>query len=225
MRLAIFVGVAVALVAAFFLYGFDGADAPRILILGAWLLVILGGVLAAGERLGSMLRDLAIWAVIILALTSAYVFRYDAQDFASRFTGGLIPGSPVTAFDDEGRASVTLTRLPNGHFETDASINGEPVRFLIDTGATGIALSYRTAERIGLPVDRLRFTGATRTANGFAQVAPIRLARVEVGGIVRENLGATVSSPGALGVNLLGQSFLESLSGYERRADRLTLRE
>ena len=225
MRLAIFVATALACVAAFLLYGPDEYDAPRVLILGAWLLVLLGGALAAGERLFPMLRDLAIWGVIILALASAYVFRYDAQDLASRVTGGLLPGSPVTAFDDEGRASVTLVRSPNGHFEVDALVNGRPVRFLIDTGASGIALSHRSARAIGLPVDRLDYSLRTRTANGVAAVAPVRLDSLVIGGIRRDGIGASVSAPGALGVNLLGQSFLESLAGYERRADRLTLRD
>ena len=224
MRLALFVGIVVAAVFAFALAP-DDIDRPRLVVMGLWLLVLIGGALAAGSRLWPMVRDLGLWALIFLVLTTGYIFRYEAQDVASRFTGGLIPGSPLTAFDDEGRATVTLTRLPNGHFETDARVNGRPVRFLIDTGATGIALSYRTARSIGLPVDRLRFDGVTRTANGVARVASVRLDRVEVGGIARENLRASVSSPGALGVNLLGQSFLESLAGYERRADRLTLRD
>ena len=225
MRLVVFIAVVAAAVVAFWAFGSDRTDTLSLVILGGWLAVLVWGALAAGERIGPMVRDLGIWALIFLAVVTAYVFRYDAQDFASRLTAGLIPGSPVTAFDEEGRASVTLTRLPNGHFETDALVNGRPVRFLIDTGATGIALSYRTAQSIGLPVESLAFTGITRTANGVASVAPVRLDTIAVGGIRRDDLAASVSSPGALGVNLLGQSFLESLAGYERRADRLTLRD
>ena len=225
MRLFIFVAVVVAAAVAFWTFGSERTDMISVVILFGWLAVLVGGALAAGERLGPMIRDLGIWAVIFLAVVTAYVFRYDAQDFASRLTGGILPGSPITAFDDEGRASVTLTRLPNGHFETDALVNGERVRFLIDTGATGIALSHRTAQRIGLPVDSLAYSNITRTANGVAAVAPVVLDRLAIGGIERENLRASVSAPGALGVNLLGQSFLESLAGYERRADRLTLRD
>lgn len=225
MRLLPFLVVAVGGVALWYLYGTDAVEGPRLFVLVAWLGVLLVGAFMAGERLGSMVRDLAIWAVIILALTTAYVFRFEAQDVASRFTGGLIPGSAITAFDDEGRTSVTVVRLPNGHFEVDGRVNGRDARFLIDTGATGIALSYRTAEAVGLPVGQLSFDRRTRTANGVAAVASVRLDRLEIGGIVRENVPASVSSPGALGVNLLGQTFLESLAGYERRADRLTLRD
>ena len=225
MRLLPFFLVAVGGVALWYAYGSEAVEGPRLFVLAAWLGVLLAGALLSGDRLGPMVRDLAIWAVIILAVTSAYVFRYEAQDLASRFTGGLIPGSAITAFDDEGRATVTLIRLPNGHFEADGAVNGRPVRFLIDTGATGVALSYRTAEAIGLPVEDLAFDRRTRTANGVAAVASVRLERLEIGGIVRRDVRATVSSPGALGVNLLGQSFLESLAGYERRADRLTLRD
>ena len=224
MRLVLAVGVAVTAIIGFMLLP-DDVDAPRLVILGLWLLALLGGALVAGDRLGPMVRDLGIWAVIFLVLTTGYVFRYEAQDLAARFTGGLIPGSPVTAFDEEGRATVTLTRSPSGHFETDALVNGRPVRFLIDTGATGIALAHRTARNIELPVDTMRFDGITRTANGTARVASVRLDRVEVGGIARDNLRASVSSPGALDENLLGQNFLESLAGYERRADRLILRD
>ena len=215
--------IGLGLFGLFVLFG-GGSDAPRLLVLGGWLALLVVGLLASGERVGAMVRDLAIWGVIFLAVTSLYVFRYDFQEFGQRLRAGVLPGAPVAFTDGEGRASVTLVRSRSGHFEADTSVNGRPARFLIDTGASGIVLSHRTAAEVGLPVGDLRYDQVSQTANGLSRSARTRLDSLRLGGIERLNVPVTVAAPGALGgTNLLGQTFLESLDAYERRGDRLTL--
>lgn len=210
-------------------------DGGTVLGLQPWQLAALAfnGVLAlwvfggafAGLPLSNAVRNLAVWALIVATLMSGYVFRYELQDFASTLSGGLLPGSPISRAGDDGRATVTLVRSPNGHFEADVVLNDTEVRFLVDTGASGIVLPAAQAERIGIDVGGLRYTLPTMTANGVAYSARSRVDLLEIGGIRRRNIPVMVSQPGRLSTALLGQTFLESLSSYERRGDRLTLRD
>jgi aspartyl protease family protein len=92
---------------------------------------------------------MAIWAAIVLVLMGGYQYRYELQDIASRLTAGLIPGSPISMRDEDGRAAVMLERMSSGHFEVRAEVNGAPVTLLIDTGATATVLSAADAARAG----------------------------------------------------------------------------
>ena len=205
-------------------FGFENSQFAAFIAMSVWAAFIAGAVFRRGQPVGDMLRNIVIWLFIILVLMAGYVFRFDLQDIGSRMTGGIIPGSPISSNTGDGR-EVLLIRSPNGHFEADSKINGRDVRFLIDTGATGIVLSYRDAERAGLDVDNLQFTRPVFTANGSTNVADARLGSLAVGTIVRNNVRVSISAPGKLKTNLLGQAFLESLASYERRGDRLILRD
>jgi aspartyl protease family protein len=99
---------------------------------------------------------------------------------------------------------VTLKRGPDGHYSAEALINGERVRVLVDTGATGVAISQHVADRLGL-VSNEAIT--THTANGNAVSYLVRLKTVQLGGVVANDVAATIS-PGLDGDALLGMSFL-----------------
>ncbi len=193
--------------------------------MGIWGALLAAGIMGRGMKFGDVARQLMIWTVIILTLMVAYLFRYDAQDIASRITGGLLPGSPISRVGDDGRQKVTLIRSNSGHFEVRASINGNPVRFLLDTGASSVVLSYKDAIRIGIDPNRLSFTVPVSTANGRAMAANARIDVMAIGSISRSDQSVLVSAPGALSGNLLGMSFLGTLSSYEVRGDRMILRD
>ncbi len=111
-----------------------------------------------------------------------------------------------------------------GHYYVDAEVNGESVRFLVDTGATMVALSPDDAARIGFRPGPAEFTGRARTANGIARIAPVMIDEIEVGDIrVRNVPGAVLDT--AMRNSLLGMSFLARLSGFEVRGNRLILRQ
>lgn len=99
---------------------------------------------------------------------------------------------------------VNLKRGPDGHYSAEALINGERVRVLVDTGATGVAISQSVADRLGL---RSQQAINTRTANGNAVSYLVRLKTVQLGGIVAHDVAATIT-PGLEGDALLGMSFL-----------------
>lgn len=99
---------------------------------------------------------------------------------------------------------VTLKRGLDGHYTAEALINGERVRVLVDTGATGVAISQRVADRLGL-VSHEAVT--TRTANGNTVAYLVRLKQVQLGGVVANDVAASIT-PGLEGDALLGMSFL-----------------
>ncbi len=119
---------------------------------------------------------------------------------------------------------LVLEADSRGHYYVDAEVNGEAVRFLVDTGATMVALSPDDAARIGFRPGPAEFTGRARTANGIARVAPVMIDEIQLGDIrVRNVQGAVLDT--AMRNSLLGMSFLARLSGYEVRGNRLILRQ
>jgi aspartyl protease family protein len=189
--------------------------------LGALGLVI-GAFAFAGMRLGDVARNLAIWLLLIVLLVAGYQYRYELQDIASRMTAGLVPASPM-ALSFDGGSGVRIDRLPSGHFEVRGSIDGSPVRFLVDTGATVTVLTADDAQRAGIDVAALSFSVPVATANGMARAARHTVGELAVGGITRRGVGVMVAEEGRLSQSLLGMSFINSLSGFEMRGDRMIL--
>lgn len=105
--------------------------------------------------------------------------------------------------------SVTLTADPRGHFVVEGQVNGGAVRFLVDTGATTIALSSADAMRLGIDY-RKGQRGLVGTANGTAAAYRVKLDTVQVGGIVANSVDAAVLE-GNLPIALLGMSFLNRM--------------
>lgn len=118
------------------------------------------------------------------------------------------------------RQSTTLSADARGHFFTDGAVNGGAVRFVVDTGATSVALPGSDARRLGLDYRRGQ-RGVSDTANGQVEVYRIRLDRVRVGDIELTGVDAVVIDRG-LGVALLGMSFLNRVE-MKREGQTMTL--
>ena len=196
----------------------------QLIYAGALLLVIGAGVLRRGTRFGDTVRSLAMWVVIVLVFVAGYQYRYELQDIASRVTAGLVPGSPMSALDGDGRATVTLDKLTNGHFGARMQVNGQTIEVMVDTGATTTVLTVADARRAGFDLESLSFTVPVSTANGIAHAARVTAANVQLGAIERKNLPMLVADQG-LEQSLLGMNFIGSLSGFDVRGDRMILRD
>ena len=164
------------------------------------LLVIDGQtvVLAVGEaRQGVLLRSLQGGQAEI--------------EVAGRRQTLLLGGSPARlgapgAAPTAGSASIVLPMGPGGHFGGSGQINGRVVQFMVDSGATTVALSQAEANRIGLDWKGGR-AGITITANGPVPVHAVVLSSVRLGGVEVANVAAVVL-PAEMPVVLLGNSFL-----------------
>ncbi|MBL8581401.1 MAG: TIGR02281 family clan AA aspartic protease [Rhizobiaceae bacterium] len=205
--------------------GVDNDIVGHALYLGIWGSVIAAGILGSGMRLGHAARTLAVWLLIILALVAGYQYRYELQDVANRVTAGLVPGSPLSSTDAEGRATVTLEKMPDGHFGGRIRIDGHQIFAMVDTGATSTVLTFDDAIRAGFDAEALSYTIPVRTANGATQAARVMAAEVSIGAITRRDMPLLVASRGALDQTLLGMNFMGSLSGFDVRGDRMILRD
>lgn len=203
----------------------DENDAMRMVYYGLLAALIGSGILASQRNLGEAARNLGIWALIIVVLSSVYVFKNEAQNFASRLTAGLIPGRAAITVDAEGRKTAVLAMGQNGHYEVDATVNGVSIPMMIDTGATMIALSYEDADRLGLNPSAMNFAYTVMTANGPARTAYVTLPEIEVAGIRRTNVQAGVAEEGKLGGSLLGMNFLATLKSFAISGDKMTLQD
>ncbi|MCF6100520.1 TIGR02281 family clan AA aspartic protease [Mesorhizobium muleiense] len=227
--LMILIGVGVVLLmlndSAGSTFGVENYDFSRLIWLGALVALIAAGLLRSGRPLGTMARSMGAWAVIVLALIAGYQYRYELQDFASRVTAGLVPGSPLALGLEDGHATVTLDKAGNGHFEARIMVNGTPVRAVVDTGATSTVLTAQDAQAAGFNPAALNFTIPVSTANGMARAAVVRTDELAIGGIVRKDMPVMIAAPGMLGQSLLGMNFIGSLSGFDVRGDRMILRD
>ena len=132
--------------------------------------------------------------VIALWLGIAYGIYYLAD--------GMLNPNKVERLGDG--ASVTLQRGPDGHYRAEALINGNKVDVLVDTGTTGVAISQRVADKLGL---KSHAAISTATANGDSVAYMTRLATVKLGGVEAKDVSAIIA-PGLNGDVLLGMSFL-----------------
>lgn len=121
-----------------------------------------------------------------------------------------------------GRTTTVLTADGRGHFLTTGSINGASMRFLVDTGASTVAMGASDARRAGVDPTRGE-KGFAQTANGVAEVSRVRLHSVRVGDIVLNDVEATVHSQD-MPMVLLGMSFLNRME-MQRNGDTMTLKK
>jgi aspartyl protease family protein len=119
--------------------------------------------------------------------------------------------------------SAAILKGADGHFWAQAEVNGAPIRFLVDTGATAVALTPDDAERLGLDVRDLKYGQRVTTATGRSRAAAVTLETLSVGEARLQNVSALVIEDG-LDTSLLGMSYLGRLSGFEATRETLFLR-
>jgi aspartyl protease family protein len=124
-----------------------------------------------------------------------------------------------------GNRSLSIPRDARGHFATDGRIDGQRIAFMVDTGASVIALNESSAARFGLRPARGDYNATVTTANGTIKAAPTRLAMVDVGGLVVRDVEAMVLPDEALSENLLGLSFLSKLKRFEYANGKMVLEQ
>ncbi|WP_313528366.1 TIGR02281 family clan AA aspartic protease [Shinella sp.] len=205
--------------------GIDNNDFGRLVTLSAIGTMMGAGILASRRQWGESLRQAAIWLLIILALATGYLYRFDLQQVGNRLTAGLIPGRAVVTTGTNGEQILVVHKGVSGHFEADVSIDGTPLRMMVDTGASSIVLTYDDAMRLGINPDNLVFSIEVSTANGRAMAAPMTLRQVAIGPIMRGTIRGMVTQAGQLDQSLLGMSFLETLGSIEITRDELRLKD
>ena len=124
-----------------------------------------------------------------------------------------------------GLRSLNIARDARGHFAAEGRIDGQRIGFMVDTGASVVALNETSAARFGLRPSRSDYNATVTTANGTIKAARTRLAMVDVGGLVVRDVDAMVLPDAALSENLLGLSFLSKLKRFEYANGQMVLEQ
>jgi aspartyl protease family protein len=172
----------------------------------------------------------ALW-IILSASVAIYlfapVFPDSAPDPAAPVAPPAKPGTdsvpvsipvPVPVMNE-----VILTRASDGHFYTEAQVNGTPIRFIVDTGATNVALTRADAQKLGLAPADAEFTETAKGAGGPVKFKPVLLDHVSVGSIEARQVQAAVLQSD-MPVSLLGQSWLKNVGTVSISQNRMVLR-
>ncbi|MGN6572246.1 MAG: TIGR02281 family clan AA aspartic protease [Pseudolabrys sp.] len=171
------------------------------------------------------MRSLLVFAIVLL-IGGGYAARFADKVVAanphaaaaSRPAEG--PRDPVST----GR-SLMVDAGRDGHFALQSRVNGVFTDFLVDTGASVVVLRETDAANAGLRPTPADYTATAATANGNVKAAPVKIDRIEVGGITVYDVPAMVLPDNILGKNLLGMAFLSRLKRYEVAGGRLVLEQ
>jgi len=174
------------------------------------------------------MRNILIAACVLALLGTAMAEMASRLSATPAAAHALLPNKHAAANVDTARAgirSVSVSRDARGHFQTDGRIDGQRIGFMIDTGASVIALNESSAARIGIRPSRADYDAKVSTANGTVKAARTRIALIDVGGLLVRDVDALVLPDEALSENLLGLSFLSKLKRFEYANGQLVLEQ
>lgn len=172
------------------------------------------------------MRNIMIFAAIMIGLGT---FMAQVADKMTPTPASATPSARLAVTSDArtepGLRSLSITRDSRGHFAAEGRIDGQRLAFMVDTGASVIALNESSAARFGLRPSRNDYRATVSTANGTVKAAPTRLAMVDIGGLIVRDVDAMVLPDEALSENLLGLSFLSKLRRFEYANGKMVLEQ
>jgi len=181
----------------------------------------------------SDILSLSLVAVLTAAVVAIFVVpRLEAVETAEAETVAEAPTVIAASVRPQETArekplpnkSAVLRQKPDGHYWGLADVDGFPVNFMVDTGASVVVLTFEDAKRLRLKPDELDYKWKISTAGGETKGASVLLGSIRIGGVEIENVEAMILREG-LDQNLLGMSFLGELYSYEFRREQLIIRQ
>jgi aspartyl protease family protein len=187
-------------------------DTGRLIYLILLGLMVVGWFISQGKtNWNKTLQQAAAWALIFGGFIAVYGLWNDISQTVR-------PQQAV--FDDGSR--IVVPRSPNGHYFIEARVNGAPMRFVLDTGATSLVLTQEDARTAGLDPEELQYYNRAMTANGEVRTAPVRLDAITLGSVTDANVAAVVNE-GEMSNSLMGMTYLQRWGRIEIANDTLTL--
>lgn len=172
-------------------------------VVGFWFLVQNRG------NLGRVAQQAAAWGLIFVGVIAAVGLWDDIRSTVS---------TQATVIASENR--IEIPRRMDGHYALTLEVNGTPVEFMVDTGASMVVLTQEDAKRVGIDPDDLQFYGSALTANGAVRTAPVTLD--SIGPFDDRDFRAWVNE-GELPQSLLGMSYLQRFASVEIRQGEMVL--
>ncbi|MDP3540557.1 MAG: TIGR02281 family clan AA aspartic protease [Azonexus sp.] len=183
-------------------------------VMGSKAMLMINGAEPQAVRIGESLDGVKVVSIQGDQVIVEFAGKKRPLRVGQHAIGSANPG--------DGSGKIIMTADMQGHFYTTGNVNGTSVRFLVDTGATSIALGASDARRIGVDTSRGQ-QGFTETANGRTLVSRVKLDAVRVGDITLNNVDAIVMGHD-MPIALLGMSFLNRME-MKRDGSTMTLKK
>jgi len=173
------------------------------------------------------MRNLMMFAALMIVLGTIMAQTADKMTAGTPALANVATRKATTAetVGQAGVRSLSISHDARGHFLTEGRIDGQRIGFMVDTGASVVALNETSAARFGLRPSRGDYNALVTTANGTIKAARTRIAMVDIGGLVVRDVDALVLPDEALSENLLGLSFLSKLKRFEYANGKMVLEQ
>jgi len=172
------------------------------------------------------MRNLMIFAAALVVLGTFMAQMADKMTAATPASAhAAVRAASGETIGQAGGRSLSIPRDSRGQFLAEGRIDGQRIGFMVDTGASVVALNETSAARFGLRPSRGDYNSAVTTANGTVKAARTRIAILELGGLIVRDVDAMVLPDEALSENLLGLSFLSKLRRFEYANGRMVLEQ
>jgi aspartyl protease family protein len=195
-------------------------DGPSLIWGVVCILLLLSSLAARRLPLGYVAKAAFAWIAIFAALFAIFSFRFEFIAVWERIKADISGAAGQSVSGEE----ITVRRQDDGHYWLQLDVNGKPVRFMIDSGATTTAVNANTARETGIQIDTNGYPVFLSTANGrvTAQrgvILSLKIGSQEIGQhnvVVSESFGDT---------NVLGMNFLDSMQGWKVEGNVMTLKQ
>jgi aspartyl protease family protein len=174
------------------------------------------------------MRNLLVVAALLViggSVFAKYADRFITPAAVSSIAVARAPAKQAEPVQSAGSRNVTVRADDRGHFQVEARVDGRRMDFMVDTGASVIALRASSARQLGVHPAPRDFTANVSTANGSIKAAPAMLNMVEIGGLTVRDVQALIIPDEALSTNLLGNSFLSKLRRFEVANGKLVMEQ
>jgi aspartyl protease family protein len=171
------------------------------------------------------MRNIMIIAAFLVGLGTIMAQMADRMSATPALANTVKQAASAPDTAPAGGRTLSIPRDARGHFQTEGRIDGQRIGFMVDTGASVIALNETSAARFGLRPSRGDYNAMVSTANGTIKAARTRLAMVDIGGLIVRDVDAMVLPDEALSENLLGLSFLSRLKRFEYAGGKMVLEQ
>jgi len=183
------------------------------------LLLVGSALMTRRLPLGQSVKMVLAWLLIFGAAFVAFALKDDFMALGSRAMAEVRGDNVVETRGQQ----IRIRRSEDGHFWINGEVNGRPVRFLVDSGATVTTMSRATASAVGIEPEG-GFGVMVDTANGSTVQDRGQAGRIRVGPIERRDLAVHISRDDRDGINVIGMNFLSSLSAWGVEGNTLMLK-